>query len=83
MCAFAELKFKHLKTLCGCLQEDALPDCSAFPDQFDYRHNINDDQYQIFALGNAILVFTSIMLTPWKPCILSAHLVFCLILARV
>ena len=46
----------HVCYLCRRLQEGMMPNCSAYPNEFDYRHNINDDQYQIFAVGEAPLV---------------------------
>ena len=31
--------------------QDGMPNCTAYDNEFDYRHNINDDQYLIYALG--------------------------------
>ena len=31
--------------------QDGMPNCTAYENEFDYRHNINDDQYLIYAVG--------------------------------
>lgn len=36
------------------LQEGQMPNCTAYPNEFDFRHNINDDQFLVFALGKIL-----------------------------